>query len=55
MIGTLRRQLLVRILIVNERHLRRVLAVYLHHFHNARPHRALARLTPVQAETQPHK
>jgi len=31
MIGTLRRELLYRILIVNERHLRRVLTVYLHH------------------------
>lgn len=53
MIGTLRRQLLDRIMIVNERHLRRVLAVYLHHVNNARPHRALAQLTPAQAETQP--
>jgi hypothetical protein len=32
MIGTLRRELLDRILIVNERHLRRILTVYLHHF-----------------------
>lgn len=35
MIGTLRRELLDRILIANEHHLRRVLAVYLHHFNNA--------------------
>jgi putative transposase len=53
MIGTLRRELLDRILIVNERHLRRVLRVYLHHFNTARPHQALAQLTPAQAETQP--
>jgi putative transposase len=52
MIGTLRRELLDRILIVNERHLRRILAVYLHHFNTARPHRTLAQLAPVQAETQ---
>jgi transposase InsO family protein len=53
MIDTLRRELLDRILIVNERHLRRILTVYLHHFNAARPHRALAQLAPAQAETQP--
>jgi transposase InsO family protein len=52
-IGTLRRELLDRILIVNERHLRRILTDYLHHFNAARPHRALAQLAPAQAETQP--
>ena len=52
-IGTLRRELLDRILIVNERHLRRILTDYLHHFNAARPHQALAQLTPTQAETQP--
>ncbi|MGH3806985.1 MAG: integrase core domain-containing protein [Pseudonocardiaceae bacterium] len=55
MIGTLRRELLDRILIVNERHLRRTLAVYLQHFNTARPHRTLGQLAPAQAETQsPH-
>jgi putative transposase len=39
-------------LIVNERHLRRILTVYLHHFNTTRPHRALGQLAPVQAETQ---
>jgi transposase InsO family protein len=53
MIGTLRRELLDRILIVNERHLRRILTGYLHHFNAARPHQALAQLTPAQAETKP--
>jgi transposase InsO family protein len=53
MIGTLRRELIDRILIVNERHLRRVLTVYLHHFNAARPHQALAQLTPAQVETKP--
>ncbi|HET9255387.1 MAG TPA: transposase [Pseudonocardiaceae bacterium] len=47
MIGTLRRELLDRILIVNERHLRRILTIYLHHFNTARPHRALGQLTPT--------
>jgi putative transposase len=53
MIGTLRRKLLDRILIVNERHLRQIITAYLHHFNAARPHRALAQLAPAQAETQP--
>jgi putative transposase len=53
MIGTLRRELLDRVLVVNERHLRRILTIYLHHFNAARPHRTLEQLTPAQAETQP--
>jgi hypothetical protein len=53
MIGTLRRELLDRILIVNERHLRRVLTVYMSHFNTARPHRSLEQLTPLHAETRP--
>ena len=38
---------------MNERHLRRILTIYLHHVNTARPHRTLARLTPAQAQTQP--
>jgi putative transposase len=53
MIGTLRRELLDRVLVVNERHLRRILTIYLHHFNAARPHRTLEQLTPARAETQP--
>ncbi len=53
MIGTLRRELLDRILIVNEHHLRRILATYLYHFNTARPHRTLGQLAPAQAETHP--
>jgi hypothetical protein len=52
MTGTLRRELLDRILIVNEHHLRRILAIYLQHFNTARPHRTLGQLTPAQAENQ---
>jgi transposase InsO family protein len=47
MIATLRRELLDRILIVNERHSRRILTAYLHHFNAAWPHRALAHLAPA--------
>jgi hypothetical protein len=53
MIATLRRELLDRILIVNERHLHRVLTVYLSHCNTTRPHRSPEQLTPLQAETRP--
>jgi transposase InsO family protein len=52
-IGTLRRELLDRVLIVNEHHLRRVLTDYPRHYNTARPHRALGQLTPAQAHTRP--
>jgi Integrase core domain len=46
-IGTLRRELFDRLLIVNEHHLRQVLTEYLRHYNAARPHRSLDQLTPV--------
>jgi len=52
-IGTLRRELLDRLLIVNEHHLRRVLTEYLRHYNAARPHRSLGQLAPTQAHTRP--
>ena len=52
-IGTLRRELLDRLLIVNEQHLRRILTEYLMHYNTARPHRSLSQLTPAQAATRP--
>ena len=53
MIGTLRRELFDRLLIVNEHHLRRVLTEYLHHYNAARPHRALGQLAPARAPARP--
>ena len=52
-IGTLRRELLDQLLIVNEHHLRRVLTEYLRHYNTARPHRALGQFAPAQAHTRP--
>jgi transposase InsO family protein len=40
------------LLIVNERHLRRVLTGYLRHYNAARPHRALGQLAPAQDGTR---
>jgi putative transposase len=53
MIGTLRRELLDRLLVVNERHLRQLLIEYLAHYNTARPHRAFNQLPPGQAGTRP--
>ena len=53
MIGTLRRELLDRMLIINEHHLRRVLTEYLTHYNTARPHRALGQLPSAQAHARP--
>ena len=53
MIGTLRRELFDRLLILNEDHLRQALTEYLLHYNTARPHRALGQLAPAQAGTRP--
>ncbi|WP_207757699.1 integrase core domain-containing protein [Nonomuraea cypriaca] len=52
-IGTLRRELLDSMLILNEHHLRRTLTRYLQHYNTARPHRGIRQLPPSQAETRP--
>jgi transposase InsO family protein len=53
MIGTVRRELFDRLLIVNEHHLRQVLTEYLIHYNTARPHRALGQLPPARAHARP--
>src|SRR5947199_856974 len=59
-VGTARRELLDRILIVNRRHLMAVLAEYVAHFNHHRPHRALNQAAPLRslpppaAPSQPH-
>jgi putative transposase len=52
-IGTLRRELPDRLLIVNEQHLHRVLTEYLMHYNTARPHRSPGQLNPAQTATCP--
>jgi putative transposase len=46
LIGTLRRELLDRMLIIGERHLRAVLAEYQAHCNTARPHQGIAQRVP---------
>src|SRR5260370_9961578 len=47
-IGTARRESLDRILIVNRRHLERVLPAYVRHFNEHRPHRSLNQRPPIE-------
>jgi transposase InsO family protein len=48
-VGSIRRELLDRILIVDAAHLRRVLGEYEAHFHTHRPHRSLGQAAPLRA------
>ncbi|WP_345579833.1 integrase core domain-containing protein [Nonomuraea rosea] len=52
-VGSVRRELLDLILIMNERRLRRVLAEYETHFNRHRPHRALKQASPLRALPDP--
>jgi hypothetical protein len=52
-IGSLRREVLDRMLIVNARHLMRVLAEYEAHFNTHRPHRTLDHAAPLRTLPQP--
>ena len=47
-VGSVRRELLDRILIANQRHAAAVLTEYAEHYNNHRPHRALGQATPVR-------
>jgi hypothetical protein len=52
-VGSVRREILDRILIVNERHLRTVFAEYEAHANKHRPHRALNQASPLRALPDP--
>jgi transposase InsO family protein len=46
LVGTLRREILDRMLILGERHLRSVLTEYQAHYNTARPHQGIAQRVP---------
>ncbi len=52
MIGTLRRELLDRVIVLNEAHLRRLMTLYLEYYHTVRPHLSLERNAPVPRPIQ---
>jgi hypothetical protein len=61
-VRTIRTECLDWMIILNQRHLRRVLDVYVRHYNNKRPHRALQRQPPLpdrpppgQAPTEIHR
>jgi putative transposase len=51
--GSVRREILDRILIVNAAHLRKVLTEYETYFNEHRPHRALNQASPLRALPDP--
>jgi transposase InsO family protein len=53
-VGSLRRELLDRILVVNQRHAIAVLAEYQQHFNEHRPQRALGQAAPLRPLPDPH-
>jgi hypothetical protein len=52
-IGSLRRECLDHIIVVNERHLRRVLGAYLAYYNRTRTHLALSKDAPVPRAMSP--
>ena len=52
-VGTVRRECLDRMLILGRRHLERVLAEYIAHYNDHRPHRALGQLAPLAPDSPP--
>jgi transposase InsO family protein len=52
-IGSIRRELLDRTLIINQRHAASVLDEYQHHYNSHRPHRTLGQAAPLRPLPQP--
>ena len=52
-IGSIRRECLDHLIVLNEIHLRRLLKLYFDYYHNARPHLSLDRNSPIARELEP--
>src|SRR5213593_2188918 len=53
LIGSIRRDCLDHVIIVNERHLQRILQSYFAYYHQARPHRSLDQNAPQPRKIEP--
>jgi transposase InsO family protein len=52
-IGTLRRECLDHVIVLNEAHLRRMLSSFLDYYHASRPHQSLGRNAPTPRDIEP--
>ena len=52
-IGSIRQDCLNRLIVLNERHLYRILMDYFDYYHNSRPHLSLDRNSPMLREVEP--
>ncbi len=55
MIGSIRRECLDHLIVLNEVHLKRILNSYFDYYHNSRTHLSLDRNSPVPREVEPQK
>jgi len=53
LVGSIRRECLDHIIVLNERHLRRILSDYFDYYHHARAHMSLDRNSPVVRDIEP--
>ena len=53
LIGSIRRECLDRVVVLNEQHLRRILRLYFTYYHAARAHLSLNRNSPIPREVEP--
>ncbi|MGB2985105.1 MAG: integrase core domain-containing protein [Phycisphaerae bacterium] len=53
LIGSIRRECLDHVIVINERHLRRILRSYCDYYLNSRPHLSLDRNAPTEREVEP--
>ncbi len=53
LIGSIRRECLNHVIVLNERHLRRILRSYFAYYHESRTHLSLSRNSPVERQKEP--